>query len=1361
MTHPSSRLFATFIVSASLLAAAACEGPKESREDGANASDGTSTPGAHVATLVDLRGQGGLESPGLGEGVYLGKQAPLTAGQRVRTPAGVRAEIAMDDGTRVRIDEQSELVMPTADAPMQVQTGRVIVVAGEQVATIASHGDTLEISRGRMQVEASPDARSWAVLAGRAQLRSGDQSIELKAGASLDTPLSPSEPLPAPALSLEPLHSSMWARDFEQARTLAAALPPGVGSLTARRPNTQSQSQPLRLAEQKVRVTIRGRVAHTEIEQAFVNDSSQELEGTYRFPLPSDASISGLELLVGNRWMEGAMVEKTRARRIFKSIVDRVVPRDPALFEWEQGNVFKLKIFPLPPHGERRVKLSYTQVLDEAEPGQLRYRYPMGGSGAGATEIGVFDFDVAIDASNLEGVDLGQPGERVRTPMMQLERRSADGNLYLHRRETRFSPAHELGVDVPAPRQGMVTHTDRDGQTYFQLAMRPEFAVPPTEAVDYVFVADRSHATAPELWTAASGLIEASLEALDPDDRFTVLACDTACDAFSGSLVASNADTQRDVKRFLSSQKIGGASDIGGMLEHASGLLPARSGGTRVVVYLGDGVPSSGELSADGLVRLARGEAMAGVRLEAVALGARADDLVLGALTEATGGDLMHAGISDDLSAVARELQFRSRVPALHDLDLQLPPGAYDVHPREVPPLRSGEELLVTGKLRRDWAQPAATSGEATLRRRTTGEQVSVPMAADAFASRQHPYLPRLWAAEEINWLTTHRGHAAKSEIVALSQDYTVMSRYTSLLALENDAMYRQYAVQRRGREKDRWRGELNLGASQLAWSGPATVAADRSRGNLGTRSGTPTPAPVGQANDPNAAQPAGGSKEGAWDFVGDRKPSSRSDERSAHLAGEQREATAAAAAAPTEVEEAPEEENDAAAPSADASAALEAKAESGLGKSAGSAPAVPAAEPTPFPGDGAEFAKNDAKGADVGRDLDRYGGSDKDQAQASSEAQDDDFDAELEDELDELLNPGTSGASGRTSQKSPSGPAKRPTATKKKKARKPSSSSPLGAGDYGGGAITPYDDTPMIARRPPRPKVRVKAAGPASASATRHIADLLRRRDAAPTDRARHRALVSAAMRAGDPRVATWAADWAQADPDHFRALIAHADALRMQGHPMAMRAYESAAEAHPFSDDLHRWLAEALEARGEWERACSHRRSVVSIDPAVSASHAALATCLSAAGRRGAAQRAVDFGLERAKDRRSVERIAGKLLDGSLAWTPKAVPGSADVRAELTFPPGAPIEVAIIDHRGRRLSPSHPEGIYASQSPGKMTIGLRRYRKPLYIEVTRTDGGGPSIPATLTVKTDDTRKRFDLQIDSTQQRVAYVYRR
>ena len=52
---------------------------------------------------------------------------------------------------------------------------------------------------------------------------------------------------------------------------------------------------PLAIKYQRVTAEIMDSVAHTHIEQAFTNSTNQQLEATYIFPLPKDAS-TGLEL---------------------------------------------------------------------------------------------------------------------------------------------------------------------------------------------------------------------------------------------------------------------------------------------------------------------------------------------------------------------------------------------------------------------------------------------------------------------------------------------------------------------------------------------------------------------------------------------------------------------------------------------------------------------------------------------------------------------------------------------------------------------------------------------------------------------------------------------------------------------------------------------------------------------------------------------------------------------------------------------------------------------------------------------------------------------------------------------------------
>src|SRR5262249_33104673 len=97
-------------------------------------------------------------------------------------------------------------------------------------------------------------------------------------------------------------------------------------------------------------------------------------EGVFSFPLPADASISGFGMWIGSELVEADVVEKQRARAIYEDILRR--KKDPGLLEWEGGNLFKARVFPIEAHSEKRIRLRYTQVLP-LEGAAFRYRYAL------------------------------------------------------------------------------------------------------------------------------------------------------------------------------------------------------------------------------------------------------------------------------------------------------------------------------------------------------------------------------------------------------------------------------------------------------------------------------------------------------------------------------------------------------------------------------------------------------------------------------------------------------------------------------------------------------------------------------------------------------------------------------------------------------------------------------------------------------------------------------------------------------------------------------------------------------------------------------------------------------------------------
>ncbi|MBX7077908.1 MAG: FecR domain-containing protein [Nannocystaceae bacterium] len=1232
------------------------------------------------AEVTAISGPGGLRSSALAEGTFLGKGAKLDAGQRTWTPKGTLAELQLPGGTRLRLNEDTEVTVPAPGAELVLGRGELVALVegrASEPLVVRAADDTIRVEGGEVQIVHGGGKRQIAVVHGRAIVESNGQRVELGAGERVSAPLAEPERREKPELSLRPLTETSWSRAFEQAADAIDDVPRGVGSLTARVPGSQAeQGQKIRLTEQRVTVNITGRLAHTEIEQAFFNDRAAVLEGIYRFPLPGDASIAGLQLLVGNRWMEGEIVEKQRARQIFQQIVDATVPRDPALLEWERGNVFKLRLFPIPGRGERRVKLSYTQVLPVVGD-NVRYRFPLGGTGATATAIDDFSFTINVDKSEIDTAQLDQ----IDTPMLALDRRDDGTRLQLSTEQKNFQPTYDLGVDLPVAESERTvaasTHLDRDGQAYFMLALDPHIEFARDERpVHFAFVVDRSHSTTPELWTVARGMVEAMAGGMETDDRFTVLACDTACDELPSGLQAPSAAAIDATRRFLDEQDMAGASDVGGMLIEAGDAL-ARSGGAdarRVVVYLGDGAPSSGELAPDKLATLVR-DAMPDVRVEALALGARSDLVAMGAVVQATGGDVVQVDARDDLRELVRELRLRAQVPVARNVRLQTPSGMVDVRHSEGAGLRPGDEVIVTGKL----AHPV--KGELTLVADGPNGPVEARFPVDLNVSKtgapaQNQHLPRTWAAMEIAHLTRTQGFDAHDRIVALSKDYTVLSRFTALLVLENDAMYREFNVVRTASTTDAWRGKID--------------------DNKEAR----PPLPDGAATEvPATAQ------------------------------------TAPGLAAPSP-EPAPQEET-----RITGSLATKGDADKAGGKAFGPAPTL---------------AEKDVE-AEFEAKLEE-----REQGELRARGSDDDGDGldRSEDALADDEGGGVAGGGGGASPSADPKPADAPKTKKAPAPAKPMSTPSSGVGGWGGGEDV-WGNRGGMWRRPPPPRLKIAAASGPSGKNLATIASLQRALSFDGTRRSAHGALVRAAIRVGHPEMLSFARAWADVDPDHAPALLSLADALAASGDPLASRAYASALEVTPFSRSQHDAMARAFASKGDLRRACSHRRALVSIDPADGDLHAALVGCLQRAGRTHEATAALHDGRVRAKLHHGALARTEAELGLAAAGTGVALRGQ--LKATLTWAGEDDLDIAIVDAGGHRLAATHPSKLTVREAGGLEQLAMAKVKKSVFVEVTRTgvaadERRGP-VRATLELRTPSGNKTFPVVIDRGSVRVARVF--
>lgn len=132
--------------------------------------------------------------------------------------------------------------------------------------------------------------------------------------------------------------------------------------------------RPIQLKAVHIEGHLAGLLAQTTFELTFYNPNARQLEGQLRFPLLDGQQLSAFALDFDKEFRPAVPVEKSKGRQVFEETVRQKI--DPALLEATGGNQFRLRVYPIPAQGERRVQITISEVLSSSGNG-LRYRLPL------------------------------------------------------------------------------------------------------------------------------------------------------------------------------------------------------------------------------------------------------------------------------------------------------------------------------------------------------------------------------------------------------------------------------------------------------------------------------------------------------------------------------------------------------------------------------------------------------------------------------------------------------------------------------------------------------------------------------------------------------------------------------------------------------------------------------------------------------------------------------------------------------------------------------------------------------------------------------------------------------------------------
>jgi len=571
-----------------------------------------------------------------------------------------------------------------------------------------------------------------------------------------------------------------------------------IGSLVAK---VDGRNVPLTVGQHKVTVDIRDQIARTVIEESFVNHSGGVLEGVFHFPLPPGASIAGFGMWIGDKLVEADIVEKQRAREIYETILQE--KRDPGLLEWTGGNIFKARVYPIFAHSEKRITISYTQVLPQ-KGGRYRYSYGLQSEMLQLHPLRELAIDVKVNST--------APLKNLTCPThpARLDRTAHSAHVEFSAQEHTPTRDFEVVVEADGKQADVVLIPHRRGEDgYFMLQLTPPAGgdeerdiLPDGEPLHVLVLADTSASMDARQRAVQAQFVSALLASLTSKDTVNLAACDVECDwVFEKAMPAASGNLAA-LRQFLSRRTSLGWTDLDKAF--ASALRQCEP--NTHVIYVGDGIVTTGDADAVAFTKRLRQLYEEQGRLgtfHAISPGSSYEAGVLKAIAALGGGSVRHVGGEQTPTAVALELLGEITQPALRDLKVEFRGvRTASVYPEQLPNLPAGAQQILLGRYLpegRDQIGEVIVTG--TRGGKSVRFSASVPLKD---AERGNSFIPRLWARMHLDHLLEQGGSPSiQSEIIALSEQFQIITPYTSLLVLESDADRERFAVKRTFRMRD------------------------------------------------------------------------------------------------------------------------------------------------------------------------------------------------------------------------------------------------------------------------------------------------------------------------------------------------------------------------------------------------------------------------------------------------------------------------------------------------------------------------------------------------------------------------------
>lgn len=560
-----------------------------------------------------------------------------------------------------------------------------------------------------------------------------------------------------------------------------------------------------------VKAQISGFLSRVTVTQEFENPFKEKIEAVYTFPLPQNAAVDDMTMLVGNRTVRGKILRREEAEAVYEAA--RNGGQTASLLNQERPNIFTQSVANILPGEQIKITITYVETL-KYEEGSYEFVFPMvvgpryipgnatgaQGNGFAPDTDGVPDgskitpapapagmragHDISLDVT----LDAGLPIDALNSKTHEVTvERPNDRSARIALKDLATIPNKDfiLRYDVAGKKieDAVLTHSSGTGG-FFTLILQPPERVTVEDVTpkELVFVLDTSGSMSGFPIEKAKETMKLALDNLYPSDTFNLITFSGDEHILFPEPVPATRENLAKAQAFLESRQGSGGTEM--MKAIKASMDPSdKQDHIRIVCFMTDGYVGN-DMQIIGEV-----QKHPNARVFAFGIGNSVNRFLLDGMAKYGRGEVEYLALNDDGSAAARRMHERIRNPLLTDISVDWNGLAVtDVYPKNIPDLFSAKPVILTGRY------SGNSKGTIRLKGKMSGRDFVRDIPVDFSNTQSRDVLATLWARTRVDDLMSQDFSGAqqgkmkddvKESIIQLGLDYRLMTQFTSFVAVE------------------------------------------------------------------------------------------------------------------------------------------------------------------------------------------------------------------------------------------------------------------------------------------------------------------------------------------------------------------------------------------------------------------------------------------------------------------------------------------------------------------------------------------------------------------------------------------------